>query len=246
MTNKFDLSIIIPAYSEAKRIGTTLDKLADFIKNDKVIKNLKIEVLVVSADSKDNTHDIISTHAKDFTNFTLIKPGPRVGKGRDVRVGMLKARGDAVVFMDADLATPLKYLPIFYRRFRDGADVIVATRNLKKHHPEFLRRSLSIFGNVLFRAMGGVWIEDSQCGFKMFSRAANKVCFTRLKTLGWGFDMEILTIAKSNHYKIVSVRVDDWKSVPGGSFVSGALKSSIESLVDLTIIMFRRLTGRYR
>lgn len=130
-TYKPDLSIVIPALNESKRIAKTLDKLALFIKNNKLIKSLIVEVIIVSADCIDDSHKIIRSKAELFDNFIFMKAGPVDGKGRDVRLGMLKARGKAVIFMDADLATPLKYLPIFYESYLSGNDVVVATRNLK-------------------------------------------------------------------------------------------------------------------
>lgn len=243
--NRPDLSILIPAYREEKRIGKTLDEIATFIKQEETMKTLTIEVLVVSADSSDNTHQIVLSKSKKFRDFKLIKPGAKVGKGRDVGAGMLRARGEAVIFMDADLATPLKHLPKFYKAFLDGVDVVVATRNLRKHHPGFSRRMLSNIGNVLFRILGGVWIEDSQCGFKLFSSEAAKKCFKRMTIVGWGFDMEVLTIAKVNNYKMKTFRVNDWKSVPGGTFESGAFKSSMTSLAELLYIFWNRINGRY-
>lgn len=240
-----DLSILIPAYREEKRIGKTLDEVARYIKTEKSIKNLSIEVLVVSADSPDKTHDIVRNKQKKFTKLTLLKPGPKVGKGRDVQYGMLRAKGQAIIFMDADLATPLRHLPKFYQAYTKGADVVIATRNLRKHHPHFLRRLISNCGNVLFRFAGGVWVEDSQCGFKLFSRDAAKLCFSRLTILGWGFDMEVLAIAKANKLKIVSYRVNDWVSVPGGTFASGMIKSSLISLHELGLIFWNRVNRRY-
>ena len=243
---KFDLSIVIPAYKEEKRIGKTLNALQLFLQTDETIRPLKVEVIVVSADSPDKTHEIIEDMADKFACFRLLKPGPKVGKGRDVQFGMLHAAGDTVVFMDADLATPLKYIAKFYRARAAGADVVIATRNLLKHHPNYLRRLISNGGNLLFRFAGGVWIEDSQCGFKMFSSAAARTCFSRLKILGWGFDMEILAIAKANKLKIASYRVDDWRSIPDGTFVDGVMKNSITSLKDLGRILIRRLVGTYK
>jgi len=242
---KFDLTIVIPAYKEAKRIGSTLDKLSVFLKKDPTIKKLNIEVLVVSADSLDDTHEIVRKKTNKFTNMRLLKPGKRVGKGRDVKYGMDRAKGNCIVFMDADLATPLKYLPIFYDIHNSGIDIVIATRNLLKHHSNFSRRFVSNIGNFLFRLAGGVWVEDSQCGFKMFSKKASKECFNKLKILGWGFDMEILAIAKANKLSIKSVRVDDWESVPEGTFTEGLLNNSINSLKELGIILWRRISGQY-
>jgi dolichyl-phosphate beta-glucosyltransferase len=240
-----DLSVVIPAYSEEKRIGKTLDELARYLRIEKSLKNKIVEVLVVSATSSDKTHDIVKSKRKNFADLSLLKPGPKVGKGRDVQYGMLRAKGEAVIFMDADLATPLKHLPKFYRAYQKGADVVIATRNLRKHHPHYLRRLISNCGNLLFRFAGGVWVEDSQCGFKLFSYEAARLCFSKLTTLGWGFDMEVLAIAKANRLKIVSYRVNDWTSVPGGTFAAGMMKSSLVSLHELALIFWNRLHKRY-
>ncbi len=240
-----DLSIVIPAYSEEKRIGKTLDKLSSFLKTHKEFKDKYIEVIVVSADSPDKTHEIILSKQSLFKDFKLLRPGPRVGKGRDVQYGMLRAKGQAVIFMDADLATPLKYLPEFYKTYLSGSDVVIATRNLRTHHPNFLRRLISYCGNLVFRLAGGVWVEDSQCGFKLFSRKASSLCFSKLTVLGWGFDMEILAIAKANNMKISTFRVNDWISVPDGTFSENILKNSIISLMDLAKIFSNRLNKTY-
>lgn len=242
----FDLTILIPAYHEEKRIGRTLDELAQFLKQEKNLKDKAIEIVVVSADSSDKTHEVVLSKKSKFKNLRLLKPGPRVGKGRDVQYGILRAKGKAIIFMDADLATPLRHLPTFYRAHQRGSDVVIATRNLRKHHPHYLRRLVSNGGNLLFRFAGGVWVEDSQCGFKLFSHDAAQLCFSKLNIMGWGFDMEILAIAKINKFKIKSYRVNDWVSVPEGTFIDGMLKNALVSLKELGTILARRLNGSYR
>ena len=240
-----DLTIVIPAYREAKRIGKTLDELACYLKTEKSLKTKAIEVIVVSADSPDKTHAIVLAKQKKFASLRLLKPGPKVGKGRDVQYGMLRAKGEAVIFMDADLATPLKHLPKFYLAYQQGADVVIATRNLRKHHPNYLRRLVSNGGNLLFRFAGGVWVEDSQCGFKLFSHEAAQLCFSKLTILGWGFDMEILAITAANKLKITSYRVNDWVSMPEGTFAEGMVANSLKSLGELAYIFFNRVRGTY-
>lgn len=241
-----DLSIVIPAYREAKRIGGTLDELADFLKSDEMLSKLIIEVLVVVADAPDDTVGVALSRQKKFKDFSVLQPGQKVGKGRDVQYGMLRAKGDAVVFMDADLATPLRHLPKFYKAYLRGFEVIIAARNLRRHHPSVARRLLSNAGNMLFRIAGGVWLEDSQCGFKMFTRDAAQLCFSKLSILGWGFDMEVLAIAKTNKLKIRSYRVNDWRSVPEGTFMDGAIKNALNSLMELGTIAVRRAMGAYK
>lgn len=242
-----DLTIVIPALHEEKRIGKTLDSLAVYLKNDTILKKISTEVLVVSADSLDKTHDIVIKKQKQFSNLKLLKPGKVVGKGRDVAYGMLRAEGKIVVFMDADLATPLKYLTIFYKTINnEKIDILIGTRNLHNHHKNITRILVSNLGNLLFRIAGGVWVEDSQCGFKMFTNKASKLCFSRLTVLGWGFDMEILTIAKINHFVIKNIRINDWVSVDGGTFDDGIIKNSVRSLKELRLIFINRLKGLYK
>jgi len=243
--SQFDLSIVIPAYSEEKRIGKSLDELYAFINKETLFKKITTEVIVVSADSGDKTHEIVNEKSKLFKNFKLLKPGPKVGKGRDVMYGMLRANGKAIIFMDADLATPLHHIPEFYKLFQKGFDVVIGTRNLRKHHPNYFRRLLSNAGNLLFKVAGGVWVEDSQCGFKLFSNNAAKLCFKKLTIMGWGFDMEVLAIAKNNDLKIKAVRINDWISVPEGTFVDGIVKNSVNMLAELGYIFWNRLSRKY-
>jgi dolichyl-phosphate beta-glucosyltransferase len=242
-----DLTIVIPAYCEEKRIGKTLDELADFIKKDRSLRDKQIEVVVVAADAPDKTHEVALARQQKFADFTLLRPGPKVGKGRDVQYGMLRAHGKAVIFMDADLATPLSHLPLCYRHHIEGGhDVVIATRNLRRHHPNFWRRLLSNCGNLIFRIASGVWVEDSQCGFKLFSRQAARDCFSRLTIMGWGFDMEVLAIAKARGLTTKTHRVNDWRSVPDGPFSESMIANSLTSLRELGYIFWNRLRRAYK
>lgn len=240
-----DLSIVIPALAEEKRIGKTLDTLAAYLEQDAFARTLKVEVLVVAADTTDKTHDIVRQKAGSFQNLRLLKPGPKVGKGRDVQYGMLRAHGKAILFMDADLATPLHYIPRFYKEYRAGADLVMGTRNLRKHHKSLLRRTIANAGNLLFRFAGGMWVEDSQCGFKLFRAGAARLCFSRLTIQQWGFDMEILAIAKANRLRVVSHRINDWRDMPHSTFDAKIAKNSLRALKDLAHIAKRRLTRAY-
>lgn len=244
--NNIDLSIVIPAYREARRIGTTLDELASFIACDEYLMKKKIEVIVVAADSPDGTRRIVRSKKALFQNFVLVTPGPRIGKGRDVKAGMLQAKGNAVLFMDADRATPLYHITEFYQVLMQGNDVVIATRHLRRYRHSWLRIIISFFGNILFRIAGGVWVEDSQCGFKLFSLPAAQTCFSKLKILEWGFDMEVLAIAKANQLPIKTVPIDDWRDVVGGTFEDNILRNSASSLADLARILIRRVSGYYK
>ena len=198
------------------------------------------------ADSTDNTASIVAGKVEQFADLDLLEPGPRVGKGRDVRAGMLKASGSVIVFMDADLATPLKNLNLFYESCRRNHGIAIGTRNIRKHRKNIFRYLLSNAGNLLFRITGGLWIEDSQCGFKMFSKKAARICFGKQTIMGWSFDMEILAIARINHLPIESIRVDDWEHKPGGTFEDHLFTNGVHSLVDFLKILYKRMTGKYK
>ena len=241
MRKQPDISIIIPALREEKRIGKTLDELSRLLKG----LPLLCEVIVVVAEGGDNTAGVIQKKAPKFQDIQIIEPGKPAGKGRDVREGMLAARGRAVLFMDADLATPLKYIEVFYKNFQEGYDVVIGTRNLRKHHKHPVRLAVSNAGNILFRLLSGVSTEDSQCGFKLFSYRATKECFSRQTIMKWGFDMEILAIARYRNFVIRQIRINDWRHAEGGSFEDSPLRNSIDSLVDLVKIFKNRLLGRY-
>jgi len=244
-SNRPELTIVIPAYREEQRIGATLDELAGFLRRDRYFRDKAVEVLVVSAATPDKTREIVLSKQKLFKRLRLLKPEQRVGKGRDVRLGMLEAAGEIVVYMDADLATPLQHLEEFHKACTHGNDVVIGTRDLSKHHPALMRRSISNIGNVLFRLACGLWLEDSQCGFKMFTRQAGRLCFSKLTIQGWGFDMEVLTIARLNGLKIKSYRIDDWNDAPYSTLTDNVAVVALRSLKDLGHITWNRLNGKY-
>ena len=240
-----DLSIVIPAYCEERRIGNTLNALALFLKQDQYFRKTCVEVVVVAADAPDRTRDIVMSKWHLFDRFLLLEPGSRVGKGRDVQYGILRASGKVVVFMDADLATPLHHLREFYDACRSGYDVVVATRNLLTYRNNLLRGLFSSFGNTLYRFVGGMQVEDTQCGFKMFSERAAKLCFSKVTILGWGFDLEVLAIAQVNRLSIKSIRVTDWQHMPHSTYTDGVPRIAIRTIRDFSLVMLGRISGRY-
>lgn len=236
------LSIIVPAYQEAARIEPTLDRLADFI-NKYDLKEL--EVLVVVADSPDGTLELAKRKAGLFKNFRVVSSGPKVGKGRDVRTGMMEAAGEYKLFMDADLATPLHHIKTVLDKIDDGAEVIIAVRNLSLIHTG-LRKYVSSLGNLLVQLLLLPGVNDSQCGFKAFSAEAADNLFKRQTILGWGFDMEILAIAKMLNYKIDQIQVPDWSDKPNGTFESEVKTAALETLGELFTIVWRKWRGVYK
>lgn len=244
-----DLSIIIPAYREEQRIGKTLDELAAFLGRNRFFKHRDIEVIIVAANAPDRTHELVTAKQPLFNvknlSFTLLKPGPHVGKGRDVQYGMLRSHGKYVVFMDADLATPLHHLVNFYNTCDKGSDIVIGTRDLFHYRSGKLRNLFSGSGNRLYQLASGIHVEDTQCGFKMFNQHAAQLCFSKLTILGWGFDLEILAIAKANHLTITSIRIEDWEDKPFSTYNDGPLRISVRSVRDFVRVTINRARGKY-
>lgn len=241
-----DLSIIIPAFREAKRIGKTLDTLAKFL----ATKDYgQVEVLVVVArelaGESDDTFEIARSKTKQFESGRVIDAGPRSGKGRDVRVGMREAKGRYKLFMDADLATPLHHLDTVHHYMGEEADVIICVRNLQATHTG-LRKFISSFGNLLVRAVLGLDIKDTQCGFKAFRAPVDEDLFGKQTINGWGFDMEILAIAASRGYTIRQIPAHDWQDVAGGTFGNVAVTGALSTFTDMLKIKFNLLRGKYK
>jgi len=244
-----DLSIVIPAYCEERRIGKTLDDLAKYLKQDGFLERERVEVIIVAADAPDRTHEIIATKQRLFrlnhVTFTFLKPGSRVGKGRDVRHGMLYAHGKYILFMDADLATPLHHVKEFFEACEHGSDVVIGTRDLFRYRSSKVRNLFSGVGNRLYQLASGIHVEDTQCGFKMFTYEAAQLCFSQLTILGWGFDLEVLTIAKANGLTITPVRIDDWQDKPYSTYSENMLQIALRTMKDFGKVKIFQLTGRY-
>ena len=239
------LSIVIPAFGEAQRIGTTLSELAAYLRTDDYFKNMTVEVLVVAAKAHDATPNIAAAKGKLFRNFQLLLPGAKVGKGRDVQFGVLRAKGKFVVFMDADLATPLYHLQEFYKACQH-ADVVIGTRNLLTYRHSLLQGLFAGLGNSLYRITGGAQVEDTQCGFKMFTSAAAQLCFGRLTVMDWGFDMELLAIIRANKLRLTAIRIDDWHDMPDSTHAENAWQVLFRTTAQHLQITAKYLRGLYK
>lgn len=236
------LSIIIPAFQEAARIQSTLEQLAAFLKKQRY---RDVEVLVVSAIGKDKTAELALAKAHLFTSFKVVAAGPRAGKGRDVRTGMMEAKGQFKLFMDADLATPLHHVQRIYDRLEQNPDIIIGVRDLRSSH-QGRRKWLSKLGNWIIRVTLLPGITDSQCGFKLFRHDVADELFGRQRILGWGFDMELLAIGRQRGYRINVIAIPDWHDQPDGTFQNDVNLAALQTLGELFIIIWRCWTGAYR
>jgi dolichyl-phosphate beta-glucosyltransferase len=244
MSKHIDLSIIIPAYQEAEVIESTLDTLADYLKNHNMGT---VEVVVVVADSPDGTSALARSKAKHFTSLRVIEAGTRVGKGRDVRIGIYEATGRYKLFMDADLATPIHHLDDAARVMAGGASVGIAVRDLLIIHDSLSRKFMSKGANLAAQILAVPGIKDTQCGFKLFETEAAEAIFSRQTMLKWSFDMEILAIARQLGYKIETFDAPDWHDPKEVGLVGDSqLQIVLKGFMDPFRIRLNIWQGRYR
>jgi glycosyltransferase involved in cell wall biosynthesis len=237
-------SIVIPAYNEGERLGATLEKVLAYVREQGW--NAEVEVIVVNDGSRDNTAEIVRGFAEKNPVVRLVEnPGNR-GKGYSVRNGMLKARGEVVVFSDADLSSPIEELPKLLQALAAGADIAIGSRWLRAEL-QTRRQSLhrQLFGrifNVLLRIILGLKFKDTQCGFKAFTRRAAQTILPLQRIERWGFDPEILFLARKFGFRVEEVPVLWGHS--GGTRIH-PLVDGARMFQEMVRIRWYDLTGKY-
>ena len=207
------LSIVIPAYNEEMRLPPTLVKIAEFLR----AQPYRSEIIVVENGSTDGTAEVVLQFAAsqvvagDPFELTLMRSAK--GKGNAVKAGMLAARGEYRVVSDTDLAVPItevsKFIPPGLPSQR--CDVAIASREIVgavRHGEPFYRHLMGRVFNFLVRLLAVPGIQDTQCGFKCFTRSAAEQVFPLQRISGWGFDVEILYIALRHNLQLVEIPVD--------------------------------------
>jgi len=198
------LSIVIPAYNEAGRLPQSLQQLREFFDEHP----LEVEILVMVERSKDNTLSMALEAVGEDARFRIIDNLVQRGKGYAVRCGMRQTIGDIIVFMDADLSTPLEEILDFldYLQGFPEVDVLIGSRELAQSRVEkpqnALRRNMGRTFNKLVQHYGIAGITDTQCGFKAFRRDAAREIFARQKLDGFAFDVEVLMLAQSMNFRV--------------------------------------------
>lgn len=240
------MSIVIPAYREKRMIGPTLKELANFLKQHRILT--KTEVIVVAADGGDGTAHIAQQHSSLFRHFKVVEPGPRVGKGRDVRAGMQVASGKYRLFTDADLATPLHHILPMIERLEAGADVVIGVRNLRIQHNDVMRRWSSRLSNLAIQVLAVPGVKDTQCGFKGFRADAAEKLFGTQTIMGWGFDIELLALAQRYKMQLVTMEIIDWTDPKGEQGLVGdsQIKAMVATLRELVRVRINMWRGIYK
>jgi dolichyl-phosphate beta-glucosyltransferase len=202
-------SIVIPAYNEGARLGATLEKVLGYVRQQGW--NAEVEVIVVNDGSRDNTAEVVRGFAEQNPVVRLVEnPGNR-GKGYSVRNGMLNARGEVVMFSDADLSSPIEEMPKLLAALAGGADIAIGSRWLRAEL-QTRRQSVhrQVFGRVFNLLLGiilGLRFKDTQCGFKAFTRRAAQTILPLQRIERWGFDPEILFLARRFGFRVEEVPV---------------------------------------
>lgn len=232
-----ELSIVIPAYNEAERLPKTLQAIADHFRDDQ----RSFEVVVVDDGSTDTT---VQVAEQSSLLVRVVRQSKNMGKGAAVRSGMAVAQGDWRYLCDADLSTPLEDFEHLWAR-RHEADIILGSRRMSGstigRHQAWWKELLGQSGNLLIQLLAAPGIHDTQCGFKLFSRRTT-ILFQQQRLERWGYDFEILFLARHAGLTMVEVPVrwnnDDRSKVRRSDY--------LVTLLDLFTIHINRWRGYYK
>ena len=235
------VSIVIPAFNEAARIGNTIQKVQHFLQRFP----FPHELIIVDDGSVDDTPKIIERSG--FPEIRSLRNDSNHGKGYAVRQGVLAATGDYVLFSDADLSAPIEELEkLLDVALKENADVVIGSRAVDRSmidvHQSAVRESAGILFNLAVRLLLGLRIHDTQCGFKLFKRDRVLNIFNKQTTDGFGFDPELLFLAARSGLKIREVPVR-WSHAEGSKI--RFLRHGIGMFLDLVRIRWTSLAGRY-
>lgn len=245
------LSLVIPAWQEARRLPRALDELAGYGAG----LAFPWEVVIVVEQGNDETLEIAAAFTARQAQFRTIASAGHRGKGHAVRTGMLEARGDVAFYMDADLSVPLREVGAFLGYFaaHQEIDVLIGNRQHARSRitraQSWLRRTMGQSFNRILQAIALAPARDTQCGFKAFRSGAAHAIFSRQKLDGFAFDVEVLLLAERLGYKVRDLPVE-WINSPESKvrIVSDSLKMLRDSLhvrrlVDETLASEKAGTG---
>ena len=235
------LSVIIPAYNEYRRLPSTLMEIIDYLDGRVQAGALpSYEVIVVDDGSRDQTAELVRKFEKIRPQVSLIRLPRNYGKGHAVRLGMLSAHGERVMFADADGSTPIAEVERLAQALDQGYELAFASRALGSKDTTvkttWLRKYPGRIFNMLMNLVVLPGVADSQCGFKMFTARAAHFLFERQQCNGWTFDVELLYLARRAGMKILEVPIN-WTNVPGSKV--NMLTDSLHMFKDLFIFRLR-------
>jgi dolichyl-phosphate beta-glucosyltransferase len=247
MSNRpLELSIIIPAFNEEKRLARTLGRIRDYFASAQT-QAQEMEILIVDDGSTDGTKRVAEDWMREMPCLRIISNGGNRGKGYSVRHGMLEARGRVALFTDADLSSPIEESQKLLAAIEAGNDVAIGSRAIDRTlievHQSRFREIVGMVFNSLVKLFTGLPFHDTQCGFKAFLRERSNVIFEQQRIEGFGFDPEILFLALLHGLRSIEVPVrwghDEATRV-------SVLRDSLRMFGDLLLIRWNWFLGRYR
>src|SRR5579859_2996005 len=237
------LSIIIPSYNEELRLPPSLELIASYIENS----GRETEVIVVDDGSKDKTAEVAESFRARIPSLRVVSNGENHGKGYSVRHGMQEARGEIVLFTDADLSAPIEEADKLISALANNKDVAIGSRAMDRSliavHESGFREFAGIVFNKIVRIVLWLPFVDTQCGFKAFRRERCKIIFEQQRIERFGFDPELLYLARHHGLKSVEIPVR-WAHSPATKV--NMLLDSVQMFLDVFTIRWNALLGRYR
>lgn len=232
-------------HNEERRIEKTLREVDAYLRAKNITGGY--EILAVDSASTDGTREAVERMKPKIANLRLIGEANK-GKGWTVRFGMLDAKGDIRIFSDADNSTAPRYFDDMEPLFRDGCDVVISSRNPKDApgasrdvKEPWYRELLGNVGNLIIQIFGvwGIW--DTQNGFKAFTARAAQDIFSRERMQGFSFDIEVLALARTLHYRLSVIPIK-WKFDPDSKVT---LKAYLQVFLDVFRIRWNLITRTY-
>jgi glycosyltransferase involved in cell wall biosynthesis len=237
-----ELSIVIPSFNEEKRLPATLERIASYIR----ASGRATEVIVVDDGSTDRTVKVAESFRGPIEDLRVVSNGRNRGKGYSVRNGSLEARGEIVLFTDADLSAPIEEADKLLTKM-DEFDVAIGSRAMNRKlievHESRFREFAGIVFNRIVRLILRLPFVDTQCGFKAFRRGKCRIIFEQQTIERFGFDPELLYLARHHGLKTVEVAVR-WAHSPATKV--SMMRDSVQMFLDVLIIRWNGLRGRYR
>lgn len=230
------LSVVIPAYNEARRLPATLAVLREFCRS----RRSGCEVILVDDGSTDRTAEVARPFLRTIPGLQVLRNPENRGKGAAIQRGVAAAKGQRILFTDADLSTPITELTKLESALDQGADVAIASRAIRgaqvRVHQPFYREGMGKVFNRLVQWWLLPGVQDTQCGFKLFQRDWAHRLFLDLTIPGFGFDAELLYLARRAGARVQEVPVE-WRN---------AVDSKVSPLRDATRMFFDLLRIRWR
>ena len=236
-----EISIIIPSYNEERRLPETLERIAAYVR----ASGREVEILVVDDGSTDGTATVAESFGGKFGALRVISNGVNRGKGYSVRHGMLEARGRIVLFTDADLSAPIEEADKLFAAL-EKYDVAIGSRALDRGlisaHQSPFREFAGIIFNTIVRLCLRLPFVDTQCGFKAFRREPCRIIFEQQRIERFGFDPELLYLARRHGLRAVEIPVR-WGHSPATKV--SMFRDSLQMFLDVFIIRWNAIAGRY-